>query len=173
MPSGAKVLTLIPEVKMRLCPRDVGGASDAALSSKPRGEEWPPDTLILRTTFPVRFVGIFSVSQWCSRADTDFVKPAWKTAGRHKAVRAHTAVLCAGAAPLWIRSLWAVCCRGPVNPSRKTEARMTPVPVRSMEKSSRCSVWRTWSQSVVYVGKQLHTLGTGSTPLGRVPMTVR
>lgn len=60
---------------MRSPRRGMGGTSDRALSSKPSKEEWLPDTLIVRMTFPVQFVDIFLVSLWCSLADTDSVKP--------------------------------------------------------------------------------------------------
>lgn len=59
IPFAAQVLTLISGVKMRLASRVVGGVLCTALSSKPCEEEWPPDTLILRMTFPVQFVDIF------------------------------------------------------------------------------------------------------------------
>lgn len=59
MPSGAEVLTLISEVKMSQPYGDMGGASDPALSSKPREKEWQPDVFISKMTFPVQFVGIF------------------------------------------------------------------------------------------------------------------
>lgn len=100
---GAVVLTLISEVKMRLPSRDVGGASDPAPSSKPCEEEWPADALFLRMTFPVQFVDIYSISQWCSLADTDSVNPVSKTAGTHKTVGIHTTVPFAGAVPPWIK----------------------------------------------------------------------
>lgn len=76
-PLAAEVLTLISGVKMRLPARVVGGASGTALSSKPREEEWPPGALNLKMTFPVQYVDIFSVSQWCSLADTDSVNPVY------------------------------------------------------------------------------------------------
>lgn len=60
---------------MRSHSRGMGGARDHALSSKPSEEEWLPDTLVVRMTFPVQFVDIFLVSLWCSLADTDSVKP--------------------------------------------------------------------------------------------------
>ena len=60
---------------MRVPSRDEGGASDPALPSKPCEKEWRPDVLISRMTFPVQFVDMFSLSQWCSLADTDSVKP--------------------------------------------------------------------------------------------------
>ena len=173
MPLGAEVSTLISEVKMRQPSIDLGGASNPAFSSKPCLEKWLPDMLILRMTFPVQFVVIFSVSQWSSLAGTDSAKPVWKTAGRLRAAGIHITVLFAGAVPPWIKSWLALRWRRPVNPSRWTRARMTQRLVRSMEKSSHCSVWRTWSQSVVYVGKEPHTSGTGSIPLVKVLMTVR
>lgn len=104
-PLAAEVLTPIAGVKTSCPPADSCGRILwlSALSSKPCEKQWPPDAHSLTMTLRVQFVDIFSVSQYCSFADIDSVKPACWTAGGFKTVASHTTVLCAGRAVPWIR----------------------------------------------------------------------
>lgn len=75
MPLGAEVLTLISEVKMKQPARSEWWGLEPAISSKCWDKAWPPDVLVLKMTFAVQFVAIFSVSQLSSLAGIGFVQP--------------------------------------------------------------------------------------------------
>lgn len=82
MPLGAEVSTLISELKMRQPSIDLGGASNPAFSSKPCLEKWLPHVLILRMTFPVQFVVIFSGAHLQAQIlQKPVLKDSWETQG--------------------------------------------------------------------------------------------